>query len=234
LGAFHTIRPLLTGFLAAAVFSAAWANNTVNDGKVTGKKVGSGYIEYDVKIADQIVCSGKVAVYVNALLVNLENGQSEYEANKEYTLNFSALSGLKINSVQVYHGETYLTIPCTENSKAVFPDILSGFDRKLVIKTDTITFATDIDIFIPIYTVADMDVLKTATTGYYKLMNDIDMANCDWTTNSTFSGMLDGQNYAIKNLTINDKIGLFATIKAPAKIKNLQELINLLSKTINN
>ncbi len=47
----------------------------------------------------------------------------------------------------------------------------------------------------------NIDLLKTATNGYYKLTEDIDMSGyTNWSGTSEFMGVLDGQGHAIKNL----------------------------------
>lgn len=78
---------------------------------------------------------------------------------------------------------------------------------------------------------------KVFEDKYFKLMNDIDMTGVDYTpmgsdtdvdnTNSTapgFAGIFDGQNHAVKNLTIGRELrstGLFGTVRG-GTIKNVK------------
>ena len=76
-----------------------------------------------------------------------------------------------------------------------------------------------------IYTREDLEAIET--TGKYTLMNDIDLSGKDWTPISKFNGILDGNGYSIKNLTIKDTgtdmyIGFFKKIADPAEIKNIK------------
>lgn len=55
-------------------------------------------------------------------------------------------------------------------------------------------------------------------SSHFRLIHDIDMSDYEWKENSslTFTGLIDGQGYAIKNLRINlpvSKVGLFNTFK---------------------
>ncbi len=56
----------------------------------------------------------------------------------------------------------------------------------------------------------NVTLLQTATTGYYKLVEDIDMADVEWTPSATFTGILDGQGHTISNLTCANLFNGFA------------------------
>ncbi|MDR1758048.1 MAG: hypothetical protein LBR51_03680, partial [Bacteroidales bacterium] len=78
------------------------------------------------------------------------------------------------------------------------------------------------------------DTIKTPTelasissSGKYVLGNDIDLTGVSWTPITTFSGTLDGNGYAIKNLTLNytsinvvNYGGLFITLST-CNVKNV-------------
>lgn len=62
--------------------------------------------------------------------------------------------------------------------------------------------------YTPIYTAEDLDNIRNNLSGKYVLMNDIDLSGYEnWepigTKNEPFIGELDGDDYSIKNLTIN-------------------------------
>lgn len=62
------------------------------------------------------------------------------------------------------------------------------------------TFADDV---IYIFDAEDMELLHTNPTGAFKLVNDIDMKGISWTPQA-FAGTLDGNGFAILNLSINE------------------------------
>ncbi len=80
-----------------------------------------------------------------------------------------------------------------------------------------------------ISTKEQMNNVKYDLAGCYKLVNDIDLENQEWTvigasSTAPFTGVFDGDGYTISNLTINksttDNIGLFGCTNN-AEIKNL-------------
>lgn len=76
---------------------------------------------------------------------------------------------------------------------------------------------------IPISTAKQLDNIRNNKTADYHLTNDIDLSGYHWEPISLFSGVLDGQGYAVRNLTIdrlcaNGK-GLFGTLSG--LVKNL-------------
>lgn len=82
--------------------------------------------------------------------------------------------------------------------------------------------------FTPIYTAKDLDNIRNATDGSYILMNDVDMKDFDsWSAISSFSGTLDGNGYAIKNLNMAKSASATIVISSlfyeieDATIKNL-------------
>lgn len=107
--------------------------------------------------------------------------------------------------------------------------------------------------FTPICTPQDLDAVRNNLEGKYILMNDIDMASWgNWDPIGTdkweawyedddgwkwchpcFTGIFDGNNYAIKNLTCINELGdagLFAAVKEPGIVKNLR-LVNVTIKS---
>ncbi len=97
--------------------------------------------------------------------------------------------------------------------------------------------------YTPICTADDLNNIRNNLSGKYILMNDIDLSSYkNWTpigTNPTpFTGILDGNNFSIKNLSLKsdintaetDNLGLYGFIKNAAilnlKIDNLNININ--------
>ncbi len=85
--------------------------------------------------------------------------------------------------------------------------------------------------WIPIYTATDLqNIKKTGLSKNYKLMNDIDLSDIEWTPIGNedghyFHGNFDGQNFTISNLKIESSdqskyIGLFGCVSG-GTIKNL-------------
>lgn len=67
--------------------------------------------------------------------------------------------------------------------------------------------------------------IKNNLSGNYKLANDIDLAGIEWVNLGVFLGTLDGNGYAIKNITCSQgedaQFGLFLEVKANAVVKDL-------------
>ncbi|MCD8083285.1 MAG: hypothetical protein LUE86_07255 [Clostridiales bacterium] len=77
-----------------------------------------------------------------------------------------------------------------------------------------------------IYTVEDLKGISDDLSGTYKLMNDLDLSDEDWTPIEDFHGVFDGGNHRINNLTMycDDEgpvyLGLFSH-DSHAEFKNL-------------
>ena len=56
--------------------------------------------------------------------------------------------------------------------------------------------------WIPIYTIEDFKSIFSTIDKSYKLMNDLDFENVEWTP-QTFTGRFDGQGYTISNLCLD-------------------------------
>ena len=81
---------------------------------------------------------------------------------------------------------------------------------------------------VTVITNENVELLQTATTGYYVLGEDIDMAGKTWTPTQTVSGKyftatLNGRGYSIKNFTASaGYFGLVAYTGAGATFKNIK------------
>ncbi|HOP30837.1 MAG TPA: fibronectin type III domain-containing protein [Spirochaetota bacterium] len=80
-----------------------------------------------------------------------------------------------------------------------------------------------------IYTAADLDSVRSNLGYYYVVMNDLDLSGyVNWTPIGTFSGVFDGQDFNICNLTINSNsqyLGLFSNSSGTLKNSNISGTI---------
>ena len=117
-------------------------------------------------------------------------------------------------------------------------------------ETDTVEHLTEVpDGYVGIYNKDDLDNIKLNMSGKYILMNDIVFEDSDYvkggsfynsgkgwepigTTPTPFKGILDGNNYRIKNLYINnptqDYIGLFGYVRSATITKVSLENANII------
>lgn len=71
----------------------------------------------------------------------------------------------------------------------------------------------------------DIGLEAITGSGNYKIMNDIDLDGVTWTPITGFTGVLDGQGYTIRNLTVDNftsnNQGMFGTIGVGGEIRNI-------------
>ena len=73
-----------------------------------------------------------------------------------------------------------------------------------------------------ISSVDDFDLIRKNSTKVFKLLNDIDLSGVsNFQTISNFSGTLDGNGFAIKNLTLNNQSSFINTLSSRGVVKNL-------------
>ena len=73
-----------------------------------------------------------------------------------------------------------------------------------------------------ISSVDDLDLIRKNSTKVFKLLNDIDLSGVsNFQTISNFSGTLDGNGFAIKNLTFNNQSSFINTLSSRGVVKNL-------------
>ncbi len=90
--------------------------------------------------------------------------------------------------------------------------------------SDELTFTVAVDTSIYVRTVEELKAIGDDSAGNYVLMNDIDLGNVAWTPIAgDFTGVLDGNGYAIEGLHIKGiwNGGLFSTIAANGVVRNL-------------
>ena len=120
---------------------------------------------------------------------------------------------LPVGTINGTSGEDYFVYDSFETvgEKALENQLDEGINALV---EDNLTFALNQD---------NIDMLKTATIGYYYLTDDIDMDGIVWDPSADFSGVLNGKDFEISNFTatagFND--GLFQYTEDGAIIKNL-------------
>lgn len=93
-----------------------------------------------------------------------------------------------------------------------------------VIKSNENETNMDKETGITISSVSDLQKL-TNSAETYTLKNDIDLSGVSWNPIEGFSGVLDGNGYTIKNLTINtssSNVGFFSTLSGTVKNVKLE------------
>ena len=106
----------------------------------------------------------------------------------------------------------------SDNPENVIPEQIYAND-----KTPDVIICYD-RIGTPISTAEDLEILKTATDGYYYLTNDITYTSTAWTKGSVrFSGVLDGNGYKL-TIKLQDGNALFNQFNGT--VKNLYMVAN--------
>ena len=88
--------------------------------------------------------------------------------------------------------------------------------------------AEDTTNFIPISNVSDLISIKNNPNGKFFLTQDINLEWIEWTPIPNFSGILDGNNYSLKNLKITatnagSSSGLFSEINSVDDLRRVFE-----------
>ena len=83
-----------------------------------------------------------------------------------------------------------------------------------------------------ISSVDDLGLIRKNSTKVFKLLNDIDLSGVsNFQTISNFSGILDGNGFAIKNLTLNNQSSFINTLSSRGIVKNLNfENISIINR----
>ena len=73
-----------------------------------------------------------------------------------------------------------------------------------------------------ISSVNDFDLIRKNSTKAFKLLNDVDLSGVsNFQSISNFSGVLDGNGFAIKNLALNNQSSFINTLPSKGVVKNL-------------
>lgn len=147
----------------------------------------------------------------------IENEKSIYKAIGSVIINdynFTATEYFAFFD-EGYFGQMFLAIKYEKNSKIVYDKITTFDTENFENYSDR---ATDIKI-------SQFNVFNfmMPTNKNFILMEDVDLSKINYAaTDKTFSGVLDGQGNAIKNLKPNARYGgLFNTLGEGAEIKNV-------------
>ncbi len=130
--------------------------------------------------------------------------------NEAYVLNYSTGDVVNTRGAK-WNGKTYYSV---DDLKAIMNSQTPPSDYTIVIDSPD-----------------DMKLLHQKPNGYFKLSNDIDMAELysagdGWEPVKEFSGNFNGRGYVIKNLVVSrtstDYCGLFGKLTSNARINNLK------------
>jgi len=194
-----------------------------SDGNVVAKTAGETSIVVDVKIGENIVASTIVGVDVNRVSVRID-GVREFAVGTDVNVNIQELNGSEIESATTFFAGLPVDITIKDGNVINIPEYATNYLVDLQFNTKEITFIVSARLPIGINDVSDLDMLKNATKGYYKLLSDIDMEYKEWSypADSTvvFGGCFDGNGYKISNFLVDD-YGLFNRVETGAKIINM-------------
>ena len=193
------------------------------DGMVVGRSVGNVALPYNVKVDGVVVFSGSVLVevkYVSVALSQNENLEISSNQSYDFTQRFTQLTGATIEKAEIYVGDTKEELAVNDGEVFV-PDLVIGFNEKIVLYTNSLQVSFNANVYKDIADEQDMLCLQNATTGYYKLTQDIDMTDVEWTSTCEFSGRFNGQGYSIQNFVVKGENSLFSVVKNGAVIENL-------------
>ena len=194
-------------------------------GTITAVNSGETIIHFTVSVEGIDVAEGSFMVVVEKISVDLTDKRLVIEAGSEYALTeVEGLSGITVLSAEVSVNGVRTEAEVGAENSVILPAVASGFDRVLYVYSDKVDFMFKADVFVAIADEEDMNVLKSAFDGYYKLVADIDMSGVEWKYGSTvtFGGTFDGQEHKIAGLSVAGNInGLFANVSDGAVIQNV-------------
>ena len=177
---------------------------------------------------DGVTKTDTIEVDVLPVLVDSkkEISLSKNEITGGYAVDLPELVG---DSVSVLTGawiaadnDLKINLPCDEG-KVDFAMVSAG-DKQLCLATRNVVYKVDLELWTAtIDTAAEMSLLYEAEDGWYRLGDDIDMSTTTWAypAKKEFSGIFDGRDYAIKNMTITQS-GLFDTLSDKAQVTNVE------------
>ncbi len=161
----------------------------------------------------------------NVILSNVNCYNPTANATTPYNPKNAGGLTLGTDEQEAVDGEDYNLYTLNKMGSAYIREQLSQeFEQMLIeagIISDTYFHALDNDNF------AD---LATATSGYYYLTEDIDLSGKSWSPSGTFSGVIDGNGWMIKNFTAGENhSGIIQYSGNGATIKDLD--IHMLTNT---
>jgi hypothetical protein len=107
----------------------------------------------------------------------------------------------------------------------IYKDVLDANASKLTGLAKTLLEAAQAETLknATVLTKDNIDLLKTATTGYYVLGDNIDLKDVEWSASGSFTGTLNGKGHTISGLNFGSpaQTGLFSVLNGGATVKNL-------------
>jgi len=125
-------------------------------------------------------------------------------SRKQYTVTFKDSNGAVISSQTVYHGERITFWKPEERADKLFLGWVKdnvACPESMIVKSN-ITVVASWRVSTAISTVQGLKNIAKAPAKNYHLVNDINLDGANWTPIESFSGILDGCGYAIKNFTL--------------------------------
>ncbi len=196
------------------------------EGLVTANHAGEAVLVASYTGSDQQTVSEEVTIVVKrAELVADKDPLLIDLSDITYTIDTEEVFGEQIDFEKaiVFDGKIASEI-LFEGNDLDFSTVAAG-EKTLSISTRDLTYTIGIDAWSQlIETADDLNALKTATNGKYRLENDLDMTGVEWKyadATTQFSGTFDGQDKEISGLTLSSANGLFAKLYGNAIVKNL-------------
>ncbi len=156
----------------------------------------------------------------------------------EYDIEMEGVIVANVSELFYTHYELLPNTPHSYKVRARNSGGVSEWSELISINTTSYGTGTEQDPYI-ITTKEKLNNIRNDLSAHYKLGNDIDLEGMEWepigTNSLAFTGSLDGNGYAISNLTINkltsDYVGLFGYVNNSI-IKNLEvKNVNITGKS---
>lgn len=192
---------------------------TYDQGVVTAKKAGStiltATIEYDGDIYSD-------AIKIDVECVTVQNEKELYISKLDPDISHAFDAETQINKVVAYLDGSEKVLTVTDNKIQGIADLSLG-KIKIDVYSDKIAYSfenaevVDLCITKP----SHVEIMRSAVSGYFILGNDVDMQDATYVSHKvTFTGVLDGRGYAIKNMNFTtNEICLF--YRFAGTIKNI-------------
>ena len=198
---------------------------TINGGLLTAKNAGVTMVTASYLDEDGQTKTDTVVVTVSPIEVDTEKNLvlSKNEIASGYTVDLEDLIGDSnaILGAYVTVGELKTDLSY-ENEKFDFSTISAG-ERSLYVQTRNITYKIALQLWTAtLETTEDMQLLWSATEGWYRLAGDVDILGLSWKYEQAveFKGIFDGNNYTISGLNV-ENVGLFNILSGNAIVKNV-------------
>ena len=200
---------------------------TVDGGVITAQKVGETIVHASYEKGGRTY-QAQTKVQVNPASIGaISDGVYEMPIEKDYAFSnvqgYDTIPGEMQGVFIEIKGARYQLIAGNASAFSI-PSRFSDRNIKIVVATDKAEASFTVGTFIEIANYDDLTALYTSTGGYYKMTADIDMTGQDWSypEKTIFSGVLNGNGYEIKGLTLTGEHGLFYEVENDITIMNLK------------